>query len=95
MLFIQNKRALAAVILGTLLAKAPFSVAQPDKSDHHQGPPPEAIAACAELESGASCSFTGRQSEAVQGSCKSPPKTKGELACAPEGGPRARADRED
>jgi len=37
------------------------------------GPPPEAIAACSGKASGAACSFTGRQGEALTGTCFAPP----------------------
>lgn len=60
--------------------------AQPDQqSGERRGPPPEAIAACADLNEDAACSFSGRRGD-VSGSCIVPPQGE-ELACAPEGGP--------
>jgi hypothetical protein len=60
--------------------------AQPDQqSGERRGPPPQAIAACADQPEGAACSFSGRRGD-VTGSCIVPPQGK-ELVCAPEGGP--------
>jgi len=39
----------------------------------HQGPPPEAIAACKGKASGAACNFVGRQGERLTGTCFTPP----------------------
>lgn len=39
----------------------------------HHSPPPVAIAACQGKIGGASCSFTGRQNEALTGTCFGPP----------------------
>ena len=39
----------------------------------HKGPPPEAIQACQGKSSGAACSFTGRNGEALTGTCFAPP----------------------
>ena len=50
------------------------------------GPPPEALDACRGKSAGASCSFTGRRGEPLNGSCFSPPDGAA-LACRPEGGP--------
>ena len=48
-------------------------------------PPPEAIAACANLEINSGCSLT-TQSGVVSGTCLTPPQTS-QLACVPVGGP--------
>ena len=48
---------------------------QGDNSAQQRGPhkpPPEALAACDGKASGASCSFTGRQGEALTGTCFAP-----------------------
>ena len=50
-----------------------------------QGPPPEALAACKSLASGASCSFTGRRG-AETGSCFAPQPDLA-LACRPKDAP--------
>ena len=44
-------------------------------------PPPEAIAACNALASGAPCRFTSPRGDAIVGTCRSP---SGALACVPE-----------
>lgn len=42
---------------------------------HHRGPPPEAIAACKGKSSGDDCSFTGRNSQNITGTCFAPPSS--------------------
>jgi 4-amino-4-deoxy-L-arabinose transferase-like glycosyltransferase len=49
-----------------------------------QGPPPAALEACSGQTQGASCSFTTRNGNTIDGSCITPPNTT-ELACAPQG----------
>jgi len=44
-------------------------------------PPPEAIAACGGLSSGARCGFTSPRGDAIAGTCRSP---AGALACVPD-----------
>jgi hypothetical protein len=76
-----------AFILVSYLSST-FVNASPDQqSGERRGPPPEAIAACADHTEGVSCSFTGHRGE-ITGSCFVPPKDEEELVCAPEGGPR-------
>ena len=50
----------------------------------HRGPPPQAIAACADQEEGATCSFDSRRGDTMEGSCINHPRTD-ELTCRPEG----------
>jgi hypothetical protein len=50
----------------------------------HGGPPPQAVAACAKLASGATCSFTAPFGN-VTGTCRTGPNG-GTLACSPAGG---------
>jgi 4-amino-4-deoxy-L-arabinose transferase-like glycosyltransferase len=49
-----------------------------------QGPPQEALDACATSSQGASCSFTLPNGNAINGSCVTPPNLD-VLACAPQG----------
>jgi 4-amino-4-deoxy-L-arabinose transferase-like glycosyltransferase len=49
-----------------------------------QGPPPEALSACANSTQGASCSFTAQNGNTISGSCITPPNQSG-FACAPQG----------
>ncbi len=49
-----------------------------------QGPPPAALEACADQTQGASCSFTTRNGNTIDGSCITPPNQSA-LACAPQG----------
>ena len=61
----------------------------------HRGPPPEAISACQGKAVSATCSFTGRKGESVEGVCRGAPDgdTSKPVACAPnhppggQGGP--------
>lgn len=50
------------------------------------GPPPQAIAACKGLASGAACTFQGRENKALSGTCFAPPGDNHPLACRPEHG---------
>jgi 4-amino-4-deoxy-L-arabinose transferase-like glycosyltransferase len=49
-----------------------------------QGPPQEALDACANSTQGTSCSFTGKNGNTINGSCVTPPNSN-ELVCAPQG----------
>jgi len=60
----------------------PASPAPGARPDHPQGPPPEAVAACASRTDGASCTFTAPWGD-VEGTCHSGPDGSGSLACAP------------
>lgn len=55
-------------------------------AEHPHGPPPQAIAACNGLASGATCSFQGRENKTVSGTCFAPPGNNHPLACRPEHG---------
>ena len=81
-----NNRKLAAALLCTLGIHSALANAQPENGKRHAGPPQEAITACAGSQEGDACSFSGRNSEQVQGSCFTPPQDSGELACKPQGG---------
>jgi len=48
------------------------------------GPPPQAIAACNGLVSGAACTFQGRENKTLSGTCFAPPGNNHPLACRPE-----------
>lgn len=50
-----------------------------------RGPPPEAIAACAELEEGDECTVKFGE-KTLEGTCKAGPSDDDPLACMPEGG---------
>lgn len=73
MKLISNGLLMALTLTGACLAQA-----QPSSdgagAPPRGGPPPEAIAACKGKTSGASCSFTGRQNETLNGTCDSPPE---------------------
>lgn len=49
-----------------------------------QGPPQEALDACASLTEGATCSFTQANGNTINGTCFTPPNLDA-LACAPQG----------
>jgi len=49
-----------------------------------QGPPRQALDACASSSEGTACSFTGKNGDTINGSCVTPPNSS-QLACAPQG----------
>lgn len=63
------------------------AVAEPGERGERRGPPPEALEACESLAEGDSCSFTGREGEALNGRCFLPPRDDAELACRPDNAP--------
>ncbi len=73
-------------LLLTLGLSAALAQAQPKNGKRPQGPPPEAFAACEAAQEGDACTFNGRGSDELEGTCKAPPKGEGKLACVPEGG---------
>ena len=56
----------------------------PNGGQNNQGPPQEALAACANSTQDATCSFTMQNGKTIDGSCITPPNSS-ELACAPQG----------
>ncbi len=78
-------------LLGTALililgAHASLANAQSKDGRPPHGPPPEAISACEGAAAGDACTFSGRNSEEVTGTCSAPPEGDEQLSCAPEGG---------
>jgi hypothetical protein len=74
-----------AIFVGFLLST---SAALADGPEGRRGPPPEAVEACAALESGDACTVDTPDGE-LTGSCLAPPKDdNAPLACVPEGAPR-------
>ena len=65
------------------LAQSPNASSQPGQN-LRQGPPPQALDACADQTQGSSCSFTQPNGNTIDGSCITPPNTD-QLACAPQG----------
>jgi 4-amino-4-deoxy-L-arabinose transferase-like glycosyltransferase len=61
----------------------PFDAAQGGPGNR-QGPPQEALDACANSTAGATCSFTQTNGNTINGTCFMPPNL-GVLACAPQG----------
>jgi hypothetical protein len=60
----------------------------PAKTNDQQGRPPrEALEACSSKAKNDGCSFSGRDSQTVEGVCSSP-DDKAPLACMPAGGPK-------
>jgi hypothetical protein len=55
----------------------------PGSGQHPHGPPTQAIAACKDRSSGASCSFVGRENQTLSGTCFSPGENHA-LACRPD-----------
>jgi len=74
---------------GGALPSAPQTGTNPNQGSlpqqgTRQGPPQQALAACAESTQGDACSFTMPNGNAINGSCVTPPNTN-VLACAPQG----------
>ena len=85
---IQNRFKCFMALLTLSMASASVSCAAgPGDRGRPQGPPPEAIQACADLAEGDPCSFTGRRNDEITGTCIALPNGGEGLACAPEGGP--------
>lgn len=76
-----------ALFFASMAAASVSCTAGPGDRGRPQGPPPEAIQACADLSEGDACSFTGRRNDLVKGTCIALPDGEEGLACAPEGGP--------
>lgn len=70
--------------LGLLFSS--FAMAQRPPGPGRQGPPPEAIEACASADAGESCQFSGRDGETLRGTCESGPDER--LVCSPENAPK-------
>lgn len=60
-----------AIVLSSLTVSA-LAQSQGEHKDHHRGPPPEAIAACAGKAIGTQCSFLGREKQQLTGTCFAP-----------------------
>ena len=85
---IQSKsKWFTALFLASMATASVSYAAGPGDRGRPQGPPPEAIQACASLSEGAVCSFTGRRNDEIKGTCIVLPDGGEGLACAPEGGP--------
>ena len=65
------------------LAQSQNNLPQPGQN-LRQGPPPQALDACADQTQGSACSFSLPNGNQINGSCVTPPNTT-ELACAPKG----------
>lgn len=78
--------ALALVGLAWVVSMTIASVASAQPAGGaRQGPPPEALAACKSLASGAACSFSGLRGD-VSGTCFAPQQGMA-LACRPKDAP--------
>ena len=83
----QNKRSKAA-ILAIMFALLPLVATSACANNQNargpqRGAPPEAIKACEGKNAGDTTSFTGRQGETLEATCK---EIEGTLAAVPEGG---------
>lgn len=79
----KTSRHYAAAGAGIVLGLSSVATA---KDQERPGPPPEAIAACEDLEEGDECTveFRGRS---LTGTCTPGPRNDDPLLCMPEGGP--------
>jgi hypothetical protein len=71
---------LSAIFAACLYAATAHADASNAK-DHM--PPPEAIKACADKADKDACTFTGKENEAITGTCHKGPGAHAELACVP------------
>jgi hypothetical protein len=74
---------LANALLAALVATSSQAEDQQGRNNR-RGPPQVAIDACAELQEGDACSFTGRNNQEVNGTCFAPPQQEDRLACKPD-----------
>jgi hypothetical protein len=72
----------SALMLISLLPMTAFATGDPQRSGKRQGPPPEAIEACANKKAGDSVEFTGRRGETLKATCQ---ERNGQMAAVPEG----------
>ena len=70
-----------SLLLPTTSWAQPSGGSQQGQQGQRQGPPPQALAACKSLSSGAACSFNGPRGS-VSGSCFAPQGR--ELTCRPK-----------
>ncbi|MEW6433945.1 MAG: hypothetical protein AB1730_20790 [Myxococcota bacterium] len=78
----MTKSLFSAVVLLSGLALAQLGMGR--GPGPHRGPPPEAVQACANLQTGTACGFT-LNGQNVTGTCDTAPS--GQVACRPEGLP--------
>ncbi|GDY24283.1 hypothetical protein [Agarivorans sp. Toyoura001] len=81
------KTHLGKAVFSTLLFVCITGTVNLAEAKEKRQPPKEAVEACESANDGDSCSFYGRDDEALNGICGSPPDND-ELSCMPEGGPR-------
>ena len=89
----MNSKLLVALILAGMTAMATAQTNNPPAGSNGQGggqggrkgPPPQAIAACQGLSSGAPCSFVGRHNNSLTETCFTPDSSH-PLACRPAQG---------
>lgn len=85
---IRNRgRWFSALFVASIVSLLVSCAAGPRERDRPQEPPAEALAACADLSAGDTCSFTGPRDEEITGTCVALKSDQEQLACAPEGGP--------
>lgn len=68
----------------TLQPASPADASSQPQQTPRNGPPPQALEACADQTQGSSCSFTQPNGNTINGNCITPPNTD-RLACAPQG----------
>jgi hypothetical protein len=74
---------IAGALLTSLFVNSGYAENTQGQRNGQRGPPQVALDACSSLSEGAACSFTGRNSEELSGTCFAPSET--ELTCKPEG----------
>jgi hypothetical protein len=79
----QHRLKVTLTLVAFALVTANNQVVANEGREGRRGPPPEAIASCANLSAGDACKFTGRRDEQLNGVCFAPPEPR--LACRPHG----------
>lgn len=78
----KMKTELAILLIAVMIPIAACANSKGERGGNRQGPPPEAIAACENMNEGDSVTFKGRRGESLKATCKS---MNGQLAAVPEG----------
>lgn len=79
--------------LGVQASASSFGEGRPGRR-RGEGPPEEALAACADTRVGEPCSFTGREGDSLSGTCSAMPDDSSHVVCRPDDWPgRDRRDR--
>ena len=80
--FVESTTAPSAT-LGVAASASSFGEGPPGRRGG-EGPPEEALAACAAIDVGEPCSFTSRRGDSLSGTCTQRPDDSSQVACRPD-----------